>query len=170
LYLVPELPLFRLLRSFAAVGLLTSLLAGCALSPFGHLSPQDCMTRVMYFESNRSSPEGMLAVGTVVMNRVHDRNFPNAVCAVVGQPNQFAAGVLWAPMKDKRSKALAEKVAAAVLSGRRHPGLGPGALYFHTAGYHFPYDNMYYVLAAGGNVFYEKRRAGTFPVIDPDYL
>jgi spore germination cell wall hydrolase CwlJ-like protein len=162
--------LVRLLSLLAAVALLAGLLSGCALSPFGYLSPQDCMTRVMYFESNRSSPEGMLAVGTVVMNRVHDRNFPNSVCAVVGQPNQFAPGALWSPMKNKKARALAERMAQSVLSGRRHPGLGAGALYFHTAGYHFPYDNMYYVLAAGGNVFYEKRRAGTFPVIDPDDL
>ena len=34
------------------------------------------MTRVMYFESNRSSAEGMLAVGTVVMNRVESASFP----------------------------------------------------------------------------------------------
>jgi len=29
-------------------------------------------------------------------------------------------------------------------------------MFFHTAGYHFPYKNMHYVAAAGGNVFYEK--------------
>ena len=34
------------------------------------------MTRVMYFESNRSSAEGMLAVGTVVMNRVEFEQVP----------------------------------------------------------------------------------------------
>ncbi len=78
--------------------LVTPLLSGCGLS-FGGLSPTDCMTRVMYFESNRSSAEGMLAVGTVVMNRVNDRAFPHSVCGVVGQPNQFAAGVLWNKMR-----------------------------------------------------------------------
>ena len=48
----------------------------------------------MYFESNRSSREGMIAVGSLVMNRVHSEKFPNSVCAVVGQKNQFAPGVM----------------------------------------------------------------------------
>ncbi len=48
---------------------------------------------------------------------------------------------------------------------RRGGRCGPGrraapkvgkAMFFHTAGYHFPYKNMHYVAAAGGNVFYEK--------------
>ena len=53
----------------ALVVLMTSLsVAGCATMPlFGrHLSPKECLMRAMYFESNRSSEEGMLAVGTVV--------------------------------------------------------------------------------------------------------
>lgn len=132
------------------------LLAGCAvLSPFSFMSPTDCMTRVMYFESNRSSAEGMLAVGTVVMNRVEDRNFPNTVCAVVSQPNQFAPGVMWNPMREGRSLALARSMAAKVLRGYRHPDVGR-AKFFHTAGYSFPYTNMHYVTVAGGNAFYEK--------------
>jgi spore germination cell wall hydrolase CwlJ-like protein len=107
----------------------------------------------MYFESNRSSAEGMLAVGTVVMNRVNDRNFPHSVCAVVGQPNQFAPGLLWMPLHEGSSLQLARAMAEKVLGGYRHPGVG-GAEFFHTAGYTFPYDNMHYVLVAGGNAFY----------------
>jgi spore germination cell wall hydrolase CwlJ-like protein len=113
------------------------------------------MTRVMYFESNRSSAEGMLAVGTVVMNRVNDPKFPNSVCGVVGQPNQFAPGVLWKPMKEGRSLALAHQMADRVLRGARHPGVR-SAKFFHTEGYSFPYTNMHYTVVAGGNAFYEK--------------
>ena len=43
-----------------------------------------------------------------------------------------------------------------------HATLSREVKHFHTAGYSFPYDNMYYVLEAGGNSFYEKRKAGTF--------
>ena len=140
----------------AVVALSTSLWAGCAmLSPFGFMSPTDCMTRVMYFESNRSSAEGMLAVGTVVMNRVADRNYPHTVCAVVSQPNQFAPGVMWNPMDKGRSLQLAHDMAEKVLRGYRHPGVG-NAKFFHTEGYTFPYDNMHYTWVAGGNAFYEK--------------
>lgn len=34
-------------------------------------SNRDCMAREMFFESHRSSREGLVAVGTVVMNRVN---------------------------------------------------------------------------------------------------
>ena len=113
------------------------------------------MTRVMYFESNRSSADGMLAVGTVVMNRVGDPKFPHTVCGVVGQPNQFAPGVLWLPMHEGRGLNLARQMAGRVLAGARHAEVGT-AEYFHTAGYTFPYDNMHYVAVAGGNAFYWK--------------
>lgn len=147
--------MFRAL-AFAAVVAGVSFLGACALSPFSSLSPIECMTRVMYFESNRSSAEGMLAVGTVVMNRVHDPKFPSTVCGVVGQRNQFADGVLWKPLREGKSLALARQVAERVLAGARHPGVR-GAKFFHTEGYSFPYTNMHYVLVAGGNAFYEKR-------------
>lgn len=116
------------------------------------------MTRVMYFESNRSSPEGMLAVGTVVMNRVNSGKYPKSVCGVVGQKNQFAPGVLSKPMGKGRE--LANKTARVVLHGRKHPEVGK-AMFFHTAGYSYPYTNMHYVAIAGGNAFYEKRKNAT---------
>lgn len=148
--------MFGAIRFLAAGLALAVSVSGCALfSPFGALSPKDCMTRVMYFESNRSSAEGMLAVGTVVMNRVEDREYPKTVCGVVGQKNQFAPGVMFKPMKEGRSKALAASVAEQVLHGARHPGVR-NAHHFHTAGLRFPYNNMHYVLEAGGNEFYEK--------------
>lgn len=144
------------LRLLPAIFALVPLLAGCAiLNPFAAMSPRQCMTRVMYFESNRSSEEGMLAVGTVVMNRMADPEYPKTVCGVVGQKNQFADGVMWKPMKEKRSMARAAQVADAVLAGKRHPRVR-SAKHFHTAGLRFPYNNMRYVLEAGGNEFYEK--------------
>jgi spore germination cell wall hydrolase CwlJ-like protein len=48
------------------------------------------------------------------------------------------------------------QAADAVLKGARHPDV-KSAMFFHTQGYKFPYNNMHYVAAAGGNVFYEKR-------------
>jgi hypothetical protein len=121
------------------------------------MSEKQCMTRVMYFESNRSSDDGMLAVGTVVMNRVKSDKFPNTVCGVVGQKNQFAPGVLSKPMKDS-GKPRAERMADKVLRGARHREVGK-AMFFHTAGYNFSYNNMDYKVIAGGNAFYDKRQA-----------
>lgn len=119
---------------------------------------RDCLGRAMYFESQRSDPEGLLAVGTVVMNRLEAAAAPGGICAVVGRPRQFAAGVLTKPMEAKDLQRVAD-VTDAVLDGARHPKVGR-ALHFHTAGLRFPYGNMHYVAVAGGNAFYEKRRAG----------
>src|SRR5690606_41514163 len=71
------------------------------------------------------------------------------------QKNQFAPGVMTRPMN---SKALPDVMAAAaaVLKGERHPKVEQ-AKFLHQAGLSFPYDNMHYVLQAGGNAFYEKR-------------
>ncbi|WBU65650.1 cell wall hydrolase [Paracoccus aerodenitrificans] len=115
------------------------------------------MERAMYFESNRSSRDGMIAVGSVVMNRVRSDDFPNSVCGVVGQKNQFAPGVMTKKM-DSRSLPMIREAARSVLRGERHPLIG-NATFFHTAGYSFPYDNMHYVLVTGGNAFYEKRNS-----------
>lgn len=152
-----------LLRIAALVVVATSL-GGCSFLGinFGmaQLSEKECLMRAMYFESNRSSSDGMLAVGTVVMNRVYDGRYPRSVCGVVGQKNQFAQGVLTKKMTDSGA-VLASQMADQVLRGARHPGV-QNAQHFHTAGLRFPYNNMYYVLEAGGNAFYEKRTPGTF--------
>ncbi|PWL19472.1 cell wall hydrolase [Falsochrobactrum shanghaiense] len=115
---------------------------------------RECLQRAMFFESNRSSPDGLVAVGTVVMNRLANERYPDTICGVVGQKKQFAPGVLTRKMKPLPD---VEAAADAVLKGKRHPKL-KNAMFFHTAGLKFPYRNMHYVLVAGGNSFYEKRR------------
>ena len=137
---------------------------GCATAPrdgFGHwwLSDKECLTRAMYFESNRSSDAGMLAVGTVVMNRLESGEYPHSICGVVGQPGQFASGVLDQPISGP-GRARAERIADVILAGARHPGVGR-AMYFHTAGVSSPNSNKRYVVVAGGNAFYEKT-AGSY--------
>lgn len=98
----------------------------------------------------------MIAVGSVVMNRVQSEDFPNTVWAVVSQKNQFAPGVMTKSMSGQ-AQALAEASASAVLSGEKHPDIG-GARFFHAAWYDANFNNIHYVLTAGGNAFYEKRR------------
>ncbi len=116
---------------------------------------RECLARAMFFESNRSSREGMIAVGTVVMNRLRSGQHGDSICAVVGEPRQFAPGVLSRPM-NSRALPDVEAAAEAVLKGERSPKL-KNAMHFHTAGLKFPYKNMHYVEVAGGNAFYEKR-------------
>jgi spore germination cell wall hydrolase CwlJ-like protein len=148
----------KALLRMAALVVAASSLGGCSFlgMNFGmaQMSEKECLMRAMYFESNRSSTEGMLAVGTVVMNRKADSRYPKTVCGVVGQKNQFAQGVLTRRMTDSGA-VLASQMADQVMRGARHPGVR-NAQHFHTAGLRFPYNNMHYVLEAGGNEFYEK--------------
>ena len=161
-------PTFLRIALFSLAGL---VLSGCttnkALSGFlpgagasqgkphrASLGARNCLMRAMYFESIRSSREGLLAVGTVVMNRVESPKFPSSVCGVVGQRRQFAPGVLTRRVRGDQEEL--KDLADAILGGKRHPGV-KRAKFFHTAGLRFPYKNMHYVLVAGGNAFYEKR-------------
>ena len=149
-------PMAKILTGLALLS--TLALAGCGGSPKlmrASLSDRECLARAMYFESNRSSEDGMLAVGTVVMNRLNSGRYPNSICGVVGQRNQFAPGVL--SRKMERGSGLAFRMADVVLSGKRHASVRK-AMHFHTAGMLFPYRNMHYLIVAGGNAFYEKRR------------
>lgn len=114
---------------------------------------RECLVRAMYFESNRSSIDGSMAVGTVVMNRVESQRFPSTICGVVGQHKQFAPGVLTRSMDPKQMKP-AMYAADAVLKGGRHAKVGP-AMHFHAASYKNPYPAKY-LTVAGGNAFYLK--------------
>lgn len=161
----PALPRFcALFVVLSAVGL---VLAGCGTASKKNkpsftglgMSSRECLARAMYFESNRSSNDGMLAVGTVVMNRFESGKYGKSVCEVVGAPRQFAPGVLSRAMTEGKSRERASSVAEQVLGGRRHPKVGK-AQFFHTAGYEPGYNNMRYVAIEGGNAFYEKVKKG----------
>jgi len=128
---------------------------------------KECLTRGMYFEANRSDDDGLMAVGTVIMNRLNSPDYPASICGIVGAPRQFAAGVLTKPMKDSEKERV-ERVAVALLAGKRHPGV-KNALHFHVAGRTYGYPNMHYVALTGGNRFYEKTdRAGNRPAKLPE--
>ncbi len=145
---------------------LATLGAGCAQTPTPRstapamnvglsTTERTCLARAMYFEARRNSEDGMLAVGTVVQNRLRSGRYGSSYCDVVGQKGQFAPGVLTRPMQGEAAER-AGRVADQIASGRRHPAVR-NAMFFHTAGLRFPYPNMRYVLVAGGNAFYEKR-------------
>jgi spore germination cell wall hydrolase CwlJ-like protein len=119
---------------------------------------KDCLVRAMYFEANRSSDDGLLAVGNVVLNRVDSGRYPGTICGVVGQPRQFASGVLTRKMSE-RDLPRVERVAQTLIDGERHPKLDR-AMFFHVATRRYSYPNMKYVLVAGGNIFYERTSRG----------
>ena len=171
------------------IGIVTSplLLAGCSQTTSSHgmsvsgltdaltpsflttrtshsLKDKECLQRAMFFESNRSGRDGMIAVGTVVMNRLRSGQHGSTICEVVGEKGQFAPGVLTRPM-NSRALPDVEEAADAVLRGERKAKL-KNTMYFHTAGLRFPYKNMHYTMVAGGNAFYEKRGRNWQPLPD----
>lgn len=80
--------------------------------------PEICMAAAIYFESRSEPLHAQYAVAEVIMNRVESKRFPNNVCDVVLQKDQFS--FLWDGGQDLRPKdskawALAEKVARDVL-------------------------------------------------------
>jgi spore germination cell wall hydrolase CwlJ-like protein len=64
------------------------------------------------------SEDGLLEAGTVGMNRVAPSAYPKTICGVVGQPGQFASGVLWKPMQPDEERRV-ERIADEILAGKR---------------------------------------------------
>lgn len=116
---------------------------------------RECLKRAMYAESRHSDHDGYMAVGTVVTNRLTSPAYPKTICGVVTQERQFAPGVMTGLISPTAEPEL-DAAADAILHGQRHPGV-QDAMFFHTQGLKYNYPNMHYVVAAGGNIFYEKR-------------
>lgn len=163
------------MKSFVGIFVVGLTMAGCTTMPKPETKPvtrtktasgvkvtynytredRECLKRAMYAESLHSDPDGYLAVGTVVANRLTSPAYPKTICGVVGQEKQFAPGVMKVRIAEQSEPTL-DAAADAILHGQRHPAL-ESAMFFHTEGLKYPYGNMHYVAVAGGNAFYEKR-------------
>jgi spore germination cell wall hydrolase CwlJ-like protein len=89
------MPLVRTLAAIFALVLLTTVPSGRSHGTSLTDDPLSCLALAIYWESKAESEEGMLAVGSVVMNRVAHPEFPDDVCAVVTEggrepPCQFS--------------------------------------------------------------------------------
>ena len=56
----------------------------------------ECLTEALYHEARSEDDVGILAVGTVILNRVKNKRFPNTICKVIHQ------GIYWQgnPVRD----------------------------------------------------------------------
>jgi len=165
---------------YSLYGFLIVLLIGCASSPpkrsehedssapnpravegFNELdaNSQHCTALAMYWEARGEGRKGMLAVGSVVLNRVEDHRFPDSACDVVYQggetpPCQFS---WWCDGKSDRptdatlwsaSLELAGELLTARLEDPTH-----GALFFHNRSIKPPWRRMR-TTEIGNHVFY----------------
>lgn len=104
-----------------------------------------CLALSLYWEARSEGREGMIAVGSVVLNRVASEEFPATVCAVVYEggetpPCQFSwwcDGKSDVPRDDEMWK-VALDVANELLTD---PPIDPtqGGLFFHSTGIEMPW-------------------------------
>lgn len=107
------------------------------------------LAAIMYCEARGEPYEGILAVGTVVMNRVADPRFPNTIEEVIMSPKQFSpvASGLYAIAYAKGANETCIEAASEVL----YDGVRTGNwLYFRTV------NNIIQGTIIGNHVFYYR--------------
>lgn len=156
------MPTPRLLAGVLAPALAhITLAAGPAeASPLGR-DPVRCLALAMYWEARAEGREGMLAVASVVLNRVGHQGFPDTVCEVVTEGGEtppcqfswFCDGRSDHPT-EARAWRQAEQIATETL--RRAPrDLTGGALFFHATSLSDPWHvERQRTARIGRHVFY----------------
>jgi len=106
----------------------------------------DLMSRVIMHESGYQPFLGMMAVGSVIMNRVNSSSFSDTVSGVIYEKNQFPGATNATPHAD------AILAARLVLEGAN---VVPGALYFNGVGKScWASRNKTLITVIGGHAFY----------------
>lgn len=95
------------------------------------LSPLLCLALNIYSEARGEDPEGQLAVAQVTMNRVEHPAYPDDVCAVVFQEDQFAWTKRPVSIEEPEAFIYSIRVASEVLLNRP-PDLTDGATHFYS--------------------------------------
>jgi N-acetylmuramoyl-L-alanine amidase len=89
-----------------------------------------CMELNIFHEARGESRSGMIAVGSVTLNRVKSGKFPITVCAVVYQSNQFS----WSSASSSRRARVPDRIkilAYKLVMGEINDNT-KGSLYFHN--------------------------------------
>ncbi len=123
------------------------------------------LASTIYHEARGRGRQAMLAVGWLALNRVRDPAFPSTVRAVVYQrrgPSCEFGRLCHEPVaqpRDRRSWALALRVARELLSASPPPDPTRGGLWMHEHWREPPEWTRRLVRTAiiGGNVFYARR-------------
>jgi N-acetylmuramoyl-L-alanine amidase len=154
------------LRRYRLLGLVSLVLVWLESGPAARAAssldgPSRCLALALYWEAKNEGRDGMLAVASVVLNRVAHPAFPNSICAVVRQggeqpPCQFS---WWCDGKsdrptEARAWALAQQVARAALA-KTPPDRTQGALFFHNTSIATPWlRKRTRTVQIGRHVFY----------------
>lgn len=93
-----------------------------------------CLALAIYQEARGESPQGMRAVGHVIMNRTRDSRFPSTICGAVWQRSQFSwtvRPVMGIMPRDAGQWRTAQQVALDLMAGR-DTDLTNGANHFYN--------------------------------------
>jgi spore germination cell wall hydrolase CwlJ-like protein len=109
-----------------------TLLISISNSAFSKIDDRSlkCLADTIYFEARGEPKKGQELVAKVVLNRVESSKFPNTVCGVVKQKNQFSWVNKSPKIKNKTSYESAKKLARHV--AKYHQAKSNGALYFYN--------------------------------------
>ncbi len=75
-----------------------------------------CMTMTLYHEARGEPIGGQFAVGMVILNRVQSEDYPNTICDVITEENQFTFE--WEPPKDDHAWSRSAQIASQLLNGK----------------------------------------------------
>ena len=115
-----------------------------------------CLAMNVFFEARNQSIAGQVAVAQVTLNRVEDPRYPDTVCGVVNQQDQFSW--YWDGKSDvpqnEQAWETAQIIAQAVMAGSGHKEL-EGVTHYHAV-YVKPYwsKSMQLVAQIDDHIFY----------------
>lgn len=136
----------------------------------GPVSRKDvyCMAQAIYFEARGEAYRGQVAVGQVVMNRLHHPIYPKDICQVVFQNQQmrnacqfsFACDGIPETVTEPKAWAQAEEIAKGVIDGSLYlPEVGKATHYHATYVYPDWAPRLQRVAKIGHHIFYQFKRA-----------
>ncbi len=130
---------------------------------------QQCLAEAIYFESVTEPLKGQAAVAQVVLNRVRNPTFPNTICGVVYQNEDwrnrcqfsFACDRIPDRVTDKAKFKVAQDIALAVTAGKIYLKEVGDSTHYHAT-YVRPNwgRTMYKVGRIGLHIFYRTRYGG----------
>lgn len=109
-------------------------------------SEEYCMSLNIYYEARSSNLADQAAVADVVMNRVHDRRYPDTICKVVKQGQQYSSGAMkrnkcqfswYCDGKNDNPRDIdnwmqAQNLAYNVIYNNKYRGITEGATHYHA--------------------------------------
>lgn len=122
------------------------------------LTPLVCLALNIYFEARNEDYVGQMMVAEVTINRKLDERFPDTICDVVYQNNQFSWTHDGKSDEPKETEAYAIATVIAKIAMRHEPGISPlntNVLFYH-ADYAKPHWSKVYKLETrvGRHLFY----------------